>query len=80
MCYNLKRVRQACDHYGLELRWILDVIPSFLPDKGSNVRSPLMLPECVDELSKYVDVYEFAESHSWARLDVLYKIWFIKKQ
>lgn len=80
MCYNLKRVRQACDHYDVELRWVLDVIPSFLPDKGSNVRSPLMLPECIDELSKYVDVYEFAKSHSWARLDVLYKIWFIKKQ
>ena len=33
-----------------------------------------MLPECIDELSKYVDVYEFSEEQSKARLLVLYKI------
>lgn len=80
LCYNLECVRKACDSYGLELRWILNAIPSFSPDKGSDVRAPIMLPECIDYLSEYVDVYEFAENRSWARLDVLYKTWFIKKQ
>ena len=80
LCYDLKQVRRACDHFGVELRWILNAIPSFLSTKGTDVRSPIMLPECVDELSKYVDTYEFSENHSWARLDVLYKIWFKNKK
>lgn len=80
LCYNLKNVRILCDKYNIELRWILNAIPSFLPNKATNVRAPIMLPECVDELSRYVDVYEFAEKHSWARLNTLYKVWFLKKK
>lgn len=80
LCYDLKHVRAACDKYGLELRWIFNAIPSFFLDKTTDVRAPIMLPECVDELAKYVDVGEFEENKSWARLEVLHKIWFIKKQ
>ena len=80
LCYDLKRVRAACDKYGLELRWILNAIPSFFSNKTMDVRAPIVLPECVDELAKYVDVGEFEENKSWARLGVLHKIWFIKKQ
>ena len=80
LCYNLKRVRAACDKYGLEIRWILNSIPSFFPNKSTDVRAPIMLPECIDELDQYIDVFEFAENYSWARLDVLYKTWFIKKE
>ena len=80
LCYNLKQVRAACDKYKLELRWVLDAIPSFFSNKTTDVRAPIMLPECIDELKKYVDVFEFAENKSWARLNVLYKTWFIKKR
>lgn len=80
LCYDLKNVRDACDKYNLELRWVLDVIPSFFPSKVNDVKAPIMLPECIDELSKYVDVFEFSENQSWAKLNTLYKIWFEKKQ
>ena len=80
LCYNLKKVRKACDKYNIELRWVLDLIPSTLPDKEKDVRSPIILPECMDEFSKYIDVCEFSEIQSWARLETLYKIWFVKRQ
>ena len=80
LCYNLKKVRIACDKYGLELRWILNTIPSFSLNKTTDVRAPIMLPECINELNKYVDVFEFIENKSWVKIDTLYKIWFIKKE
>lgn len=49
-------------------------------DKSSDVKAPIILPECIDKLSKYVDVYEFLEKRSWIRLETLYKIWFTKKE
>lgn len=33
-----------------------------------------MIPENIDELSKYIDTFEFSENESWAKLDTLYKI------
>lgn len=80
LCYNLKQVRIACDKYNLELRWILDVIPSIFSNKVVDVRAPIMIPECIDELNKYVDVFEFSEKQSWIKLNTLYKIWFIQKE
>ena len=80
LCYNLKKVRIACDKYGLELRWILNTIPSFSLNRTTDVRAPIMLPECINELNKYVDVFEFIENKSWVKIDTLYKIWFIKKE
>lgn len=64
LCYDLKRVRAACDKYGLEIRWILDAIPSFFSNKTMDVRAPIMLPECIDDLDKYIDVFEFSENKS----------------
>lgn len=80
LCYNLKRVREVADKTGVNIRLILNRIPSMLLDKGENVRSPIFIPETVDELSKYIDTVEFEVENSWARLETLYKIWFIKKQ
>ena len=80
LCYDLKRVRAAADKNNVSIRMILNHIPSMLLDKGSDVRSPIFIPETVDELSKYIDTAEFDDGGSWARLETLYKIWFIKKQ
>lgn len=80
LCYNLKRVREVADKTGVNIRLILNRIPSMLLDKGENVRSPIFIPETVDELSKYIDTVEFEVENSWTRLETLYKIWFIKKQ
>lgn len=80
LCYDLKRVRKAADAAGIHIRLVLNHIPSMLPNRGSDVRAPIFIPETVDELSKYIDTVEFDDGNSWARLEVLYKTWFIKKQ
>jgi len=80
LCYDLANVRKACDKLGISLRWILDIIPSEARDKSSDPRAPWVIPENIEELSKYVDTFEFLENNSEARLDTLYKIWFKKKQ
>ena len=59
LCYRLKDVRKSADKEGFSVRLILNEIPSINPDKGSDVRSPIFLPETVDELDKYVDTVEF---------------------
>ena len=80
LCYDLSNVRKACDKLNLSVRWILDVIPSGTVNKNADPRAPWMIPENIDELSKYVDTFEFSENESWAKLDTLYKIWFKNKQ
>lgn len=80
LCYDLKRVKKAASAAGVSVRLILNQIPSIIPDKGTDVRAPWFIPETIDELSKYIDVAEFDSGNSWARLEVLYKIWFKKKE
>lgn len=80
LCYNLERVRKMADKYNVHLRLILNHIPSMLINKGEDVRAPIFIPETVDELSKYIHTVEFDDGNSWARLETLYKVWFIKKE
>lgn len=61
LCYNLKKVRKAADHFGVQIRLVLNHIPSLMPNKGTNVRSPWFIPETVDELDKYIDIVEFED-------------------
>lgn len=79
LCYNLKKVRKAADKYGVQVRLIINQIPSSLPTKTTDVRAPWFIPETVDELDKYIDIIEF-EENSWVRMETLYKIWFKKKK
>ena len=80
LCYNLEMVRRACNKYNIRTRLIINRIPSSRPDKGIDPRSPWFIPETIDELAKYIDTIEFEGGNSWARLEVLYKIWFKKKE
>lgn len=80
LCYDLKNVRKACDKLGVSLRWVLDEIPGFAQDRTTNPRAPWVTPENINELDQYVDTFEFSEQNSWAKLNTLYKIWFIKKR
>lgn len=59
LCYDLKKVRKAADKYGVQIRLILNNIPSILPNKGLNVRSPWFIPEVIDKLEEYIDIVEF---------------------
>lgn len=80
LCYDLINVKKACEKLGISIRWILDVIPSNSLNKNKDPRAPWVIPEIIDELSQYVDTFEFSEDQSWAKLDTLYKIWFKKRQ
>lgn len=64
LCYNLEKVRAAADKANVRIRLILNRIPSMLLNKGENVRSPIFIPETVDELSKYIDTVEFDSGES----------------
>ena len=77
LCYNLKNVRKFCDLHNLRVRLIVTQIPSHLPDRGLNIRSPWFIPEVVDELSKYIDVIEFEgpRARQWIQIKTLYEIW-----
>ena len=49
----------AADKAGVHIRLILNRIPTLLLGKSEDVRSPIFIPETVDELDKYIDVFEF---------------------
>lgn len=76
LCYQLKKVREFCDHHNVRVRLILDDIPSKRPDAWNDPRAPYFIPEIMEELDKYIDVFEFLESNSILRLRTLYKVWF----
>ena len=40
LCYNLKNVRKFCDLHNIRTRLIINQIPSTLPNKGTDIRSP----------------------------------------
>ena len=75
LCYNLEKVKKACDKYNVQVRLILNEIPSKRLDKGKNPRAPIFIPEYKKKLSNYIDVGEFNAS-SWIKINTLYKIWF----
>lgn len=79
LCYNLESVKKTTKHFDVQVRMILNQIPSQLPNKGEDVFSPWFIPETVDELAKYIDIAEFV-GISWMKLETLYKIWFKQKQ
>lgn len=79
LCYNLEKVKKMCDKNGVRTRLILNKIPSSRFDKGYSPKAPIFIPECVDELSKYIDVGEI-DINSWTKIGILYKIWFQRKE
>lgn len=79
LCYSLDKTRTLCNKYGVQIRMILNRIPSLMYAKGSNIRSPWFIPETVDQLAEYVDVAEF-DTTSLTKLKTYYKMWFEKKK
>lgn len=79
LCYNLEKVRKMCNKFNVQVRTILNKIPSQRQDKGTNYKTPYFTPEIMDDLSEYIDVGEF-ETNSWTRIKTYYKIWFQKEE
>ena len=40
LCYNLKKVKRAAEHFNVQVRLILDEIPSIVPEKEFDIRAP----------------------------------------
>jgi len=79
LCYNLEYVKNICEKNNVQTRLILNEIPSKRFDKGINPKAPIFIPECIEELSKYVDVGEF-NVNSWVKIGTLYRIWFERQE
>lgn len=81
LCYNMSDVETYVHDKGIQLRLILNHIPSTAIDRGINQRSPVYMPKDMDKLDKYYDVFEFdcGEPYDWAKFDVLYRSWFENK-
>lgn len=79
LCYQLEKVRKYADIHHLQVRMILNQIPSTIKKRGMSITSPWFIPETVDQLSQYVDVGEFV-SENFVELDTLYNIWYNKKR
>ena len=80
LCYRLPQVKNICDKYGVQIRLIANMIPSYTLGKGEDVTSPFYTPENMEQLELYYDVIEFELFNSWNRFDTLYKVWFIDKE
>lgn len=81
LCYDLKNVNKICAENNVQMRLILNHIPSTTFDSGTNPRSPIFMPKDMDILNQYFDVFEFdcGNPYDWAKFDVLYRTWFENK-
>ena len=59
LCYRLPQVKNICDRYGIQIRLIANMIPSYTLGKGEDVTSPFYTPENMEQLELYYDVIEF---------------------
>lgn len=83
--YNLPQVADRCKKEGVQIRLVLNHIPSLRPDAGKDYCAPLFSPKDMDYIEQFVDVGEFdctigeEEAYNWHTFEVYYKNWFIKR-
>jgi hypothetical protein len=78
LVYNLKVMRKWADEHHINLRLIVNRIPSTALSAGNDYKSPIFRPEDMDILENYFDCFEFAfeEYPDKAQVGIMYKIWF----
>ena len=78
LCYNLQRVRDYADKYGVDIRVVLNKVPLKLRREDPTI--PIWVPQDMDALERYFDVAEFDlgedKEYDFKQLEVLYKVWF----
>ena len=82
LCYNIGDVHDICEGKGIQVRCVLNRIPSSAPGRQFDPKSFVYLPQDIDILAKYHDVFEFecGKPFDWARFDVLYRAFFEQKR
>lgn len=79
LCYNLIKVKELCKKYNVQIRMILNKLPSRRLDKGINAKAPYFTPESIKDLEQYIDIVEF-DSSSWIKIETYYRIWFQRQE
>lgn len=81
LCYDLPHVKRYCESKGISVRLVLNYVPISIGHVNPTL--PIWMPQDYDTLDKYIDVAEFScgkgDSYDFKKLDVLYKVWFEKK-
>lgn len=83
LAYNMDTVSQICHDANIQVRCVLNRIPSTAFDCGTNVRDYIYDPRTIDELADYYDCFEFnlgPDPIEWNKWDVLYTTFFIDKK
>jgi hypothetical protein len=82
LCYNLSDVETYIHDKDVQMRLVLNRVPSTTIDRGFNPCSPIYMPKDFEKLNQYFDVFEFdcGEPYDWAKFDVLYRAWFEKQR
>lgn len=77
LCYWMKDVRRVCDLTNIQIRMVVNTIPSNSPFKGILAREPIYSPRDFFVLEKYIDVFEFdcGRPYEWGKFDVYYRAW-----
>lgn len=80
--YDLPKTHEICDNHDINIRLILNRVPSTMPDRGVNPKAPIFVPQMFKYLDTFVDMFEFdlGEKPNWNYCDILYKYWFNSKQ
>lgn len=77
LCYLMPSVKKRCEEAGVQIRLVLNKIPAFQLDAGSDYRAPIFTPRDMEILEQYIDVAEFdcfKENgfYDWHKFNVLY--------
>lgn len=85
LCYCMEEVHDKCEELEVQIRLILNRIPSTTPFANQDIYSPIFSPRDYEVLDQYIDVAEFDcyyseenDAYNWSLFNVLYKSWFIR--
>ena len=81
LLYNIQETKDYCRSKNVNMRLVLNRIPSTIFNRGNTYKSQLYRPQDMDFLDQYFDMFEFdcGDPYDWAKFDVLYRNWFERK-
>lgn len=81
LLYNIQETKDYCKSKNVNMRLVLNRIPSTIFNRGNTYKSQLYCPQDMDFLDQYFNMFEFdcGDPYDWAKFDVLYRNWFERK-
>lgn len=59
LCYQMPIVKDKCNKQNIQIRLVLNKIPTNQPNAGQDYRAPIFTPRDMDTLENFIDVAEF---------------------